>query len=237
MSTLLYNCESFGHLLPDGLEEIYFKMIKAGFGVRPSTPNNIALIEAGFLPIKAIILARQFNFFKRFNVSLHADSTRKKIFHDLLEGSKYINHYVSLDEKYGNCREIYEEYSTRLKNEMQKKNDIDLHYKHWIYIQINPTLTPSPFLTVMGRLAQSIIKFRTGSHNLPIEKGRWSRTPRANRLCAKCNVIGDEKHLLHDCVDIRRDDLLDIPMTLEGIWKYKDLFKLFGRIVDQEYVD
>ena len=63
ISTLLYGCEAFGSNIPDGLEEVYLKLIKAALGVRPSTPNHLTLIEAGMLPIKSIILARQLNYF------------------------------------------------------------------------------------------------------------------------------------------------------------------------------
>ena len=54
----MYGCEAFGNKIPDGLEEVYHKLIKTALGVRPSTPNHLAIIEAGMLPIKSIILAR-----------------------------------------------------------------------------------------------------------------------------------------------------------------------------------
>ena len=54
-STLLYNCETFGPKILKGLEQLYFKLIKAALNIRPNTPNLIALIESGFLPLKALI--------------------------------------------------------------------------------------------------------------------------------------------------------------------------------------
>ena len=40
---------------------------------------------------------------------------------------------------------------------------------------MNPTLSPSPFLDVIHPVAADIIKFRVGSHYLPIETGRLVR--------------------------------------------------------------
>ena len=43
-------------------------------------------------------------------------------------------------------------------------------------------------------------KFRTSSHNLFIEKGRWSRISRENGFCrCKENKIEDEDHVLLHC--------------------------------------
>ena len=78
----------------------------------------------------------------------------------------------------------------KVRSEIRDIASCDTHYKHYIYTEINPDLLPSPFLTCAN--ADAIIRFRCGSHNLPIETGRWSRLPRESRLCPKCHVIGDE---------------------------------------------
>ena len=62
-STILYNCETFGPLVPDRLCKLYTKMIKSALNVRPNTPDEIVLIEAGLLPIRALIQKRQLKFF------------------------------------------------------------------------------------------------------------------------------------------------------------------------------
>ena len=51
----------------------------------------------------------------------------------------------------------------------------------------------------------STSKFRISSHDLEIEQGRYTNTPRELRVCAWCqlsigvNVLEDENHLLYDC--------------------------------------
>ena len=36
-------------------------------------------------------------------------------------------------------------------------------------------------------------------HNLAIEKGRYLKVPREQRLCVSCNVVEDEAHFLLHC--------------------------------------
>ncbi len=46
-----------------------------------------------------------------------------------------------------------------------------------------------------------ILRFRTGSHHLPVEEGRLLNQPRAGRVCNLCNTgaLGDERHMLLGC--------------------------------------
>ena len=50
-------------------------------------------------------------------------------------------------------------------------------------------------------LAISLCKFRTSCHALPIERGRYTRTPRHQRICTKCTArkVGDEYHFILEC--------------------------------------
>ena len=46
-----------------------------------------------------------------------------------------------------------------------------------------------------------ILRFRMGSHHLPVEEGRHFNLPRASRVCNLCNTdaLGDERHMLPEC--------------------------------------
>ena len=79
------------------------------------------------------------------------------------------------------------------------------------------------------------MRFRLGSHNLPIEKGRWRRLNREERVCANCNVVGDEHHVLYDCSLIFREDL-DLPDDMSCIWTHSDVFRLFERIKETDFL-
>ena len=111
------------------------------------------------------------------------------------------------------------------------------HYKFWIYLQMNPDLTPSPFLNRLDKVGKCMTKFRLGSHQLPIEIGRWSRTLREDRRCVTCGVLGDENHVVYECNEIRRDDLPEMPRPLSSIWVNVGVNRLFERIVDAKYVE
>ena len=43
-----------------------------------------------------------------------------------------------------------------------------------------------------------ILRFRMGSHHLPVEEGRHFNLPRASRVCYLCDTdaLGDERHML-----------------------------------------
>ncbi|ELU08933.1 hypothetical protein CAPTEDRAFT_207009 [Capitella teleta] len=69
---------------------------------------------------------------------------------------------------------------------------------------MNPALTTHPMYTdptVCEYKRRALTKFLLSSHNLAIERGRWSRTPRHERLCTDCdlNAIQDEEHVLSVC--------------------------------------
>ena len=238
-NALLYNCEAFGPSIPDGLEQMYYRMLRAALGVRTNCPNLTLLVEKGFLPLQCMVYCRQIKFFRRFKSSLQLNGTRAVVFDYLLESpTKYLKHYVDLDQKYEDVSTLVTEHVERIKSTVRSRgSDRDAHYKFWIYCQINPELVPSPFLHRIDKVGKSITKFRLGSHNLPIETGRWCRTPREDRLCVTCGVVGDENHVLYNCSEILRDDLGQLPQPISNIWESDEVNRLFKRICDAKYID
>ena len=101
---------------------------------------------------------------------------------------------------------------------------------------MNPSLSKSPFLLMPGALASACVKFRLGSHNLPIELGRWQRKKRIDRLCPNCNVPGDEMHYLFDCPLINRDELV-FDRNLESIWKNENTLTIMQQLIDAKYIE
>ena len=86
--------------------------------------------------------------------------------------------------KYNNCRETHFEYLRKLKDKVKRLSEDDSRYRYKIYVQINPDLNPSQFMNNHSKVSitDDIIRFRVGSHKLPIETGRWNRIPRELRL-------------------------------------------------------
>ena len=57
---------------------------------------------------------------------------------------------------------------------------------------------------------QRILRFRMGSHLLPIEQGRHLRLPCHKRVSSLCHIgaLGDERHMLLECpafADLRNE--------------------------------
>ena len=241
MTTLLYNCESFGPEIPEGLEQVYFRMLRAALGVRSNCPNLILLMESGFLPLKCVIHMRQLNFFQRFQASLKPNSTRSEIFKYLLDNNnstKFIKHYVELDRKYPDVKTLVQEQIDIVKSSIRNKGaDRNAHYKFWIYLQMNPELVESPFLQRIDAVGKCITKFRLGSHNLPIETGRWKRTQRQDRLCATCGVLGDEFHFVYNCCVIPRGEIGSLPRTFSEMWTFEGVNRLFKYMMKEKLID
>ena len=68
------------------------------------------------------------------------------------------------------------------------------------YFSLNPTLEVHPIytdcsMTIPDYLRISFTRFRLSSHMLRVETGRWSRTPRDERLCQCGTDIQNEQHL------------------------------------------
>ena len=143
-----------------------------------------------------------------------------------------------MDTKYASDTLLFTEYVDEVKKNIRNlASNKEKHYKFWVYTQMNPYLVVSPFLSRMDAVGKSIIKFRLGSHKLKIETGRWTNTPRELRLCSTCNQLEDEFHIVFDCVEIHRADLLEIPSrSLAALWKYENVNTLFNRIRIAEYV-
>ena len=236
VNSLLYNCETFGNDIPPNVEKQYLKLLKSTFGVRMNTPTLLLYVETGFLPIKAVILARQWKFFNRYKEGLIPRTPRAELFNRIVaEGNDYVKHYINLAEKYTCPADIYKEHSDAIRNKIRNFAQQG-RYKYKIYLEMNPELEVSPFINNYHPLSKQVIRFRLGSHCLPIETGRWGRTARVDRLCVSCGVLGDELHALHHCPNIDRSDLT-LPDDLGQIWTSGDLFKLFKRLKEAKFVD
>ena len=49
------------------------------------------------------------------------------------------------------------------------------------------------------RYRHALTKFRTSSHTLEIERGRYTKTDVNDRLCISCKKVDDERHFILDC--------------------------------------
>ena len=147
MSGLLHNCEAFGNAIPKDLEHTYMKLLKSCFDVRSNVPNDILLIESGLAPLKALILFRQHNFYKRFMRSIKPGSRREKMMTILVnEKTSYLQHYENLITNYTTSADIFIDHVNILKRKIQRLAD-NGQYKYQIY-RSNRNLNPHHSLTL-----------------------------------------------------------------------------------------
>ena len=100
---------------------------------------------------------------------------------------------------------------TKLKDRIE--NQPSLASKFQTYRTLNSTLSTHDLYTkrapsIPDYLRITFTRFRLSSHRLRVEVGRWSRTPRDQRICSCGTGIQDEFHLFQ-CPLVR--DLLTTP--------------------------
>ena len=197
ISSILYGCETWFTPSYGKIETMYMKIIKGMLSVRPSVCNDLCLLEASMLPIRQLIAARRNRYInKKFN-NLNVDTPL---------GMAY-NLAKLADTK--SSRIIIQSLQCDLPRDESIRESI-LRMRHTTkrssYIQMNPELKESSIYianNIPEYLRTAYTRFRLSSHNLRIETGRWSGTPRDNRKC-KCdmNCVQDETHALLECPHI-----------------------------------
>lgn len=114
---------------------------------------------------------------------------------------QFINHYITLNEKYNSPQEITESSIKFMQQEIIRKANLG-RSKYLTYLDINPTLQrPDIYNTYIPTFKlHKVTQLRLVSHTLAIETGRNRRipVPRENRLCS-CGLIEDEQHFLLKC--------------------------------------
>ena len=216
------------------MEKTYDKLLRCTLDVRTNTPTLTVYIESGFLPIKSLIIARQLKFFNRYKDGVVKNSPRETLFNRLmLQPSTFLKYYIELSHKYNSVADVYLEYREEVKRKIRTFAGND-QYKYKIYLEINPELKISPFINNLHPLSKDIIRFRLGSHFLPIETGRWHRTLREHRLCRTCGVLGDERHAIYHCTEFDRPIL---PGRLCEIWLNDGIFELFKNLKNAKLLD
>ena len=86
---------------------------------------------------------------------------------------------------------------TNLRKERIRSSDKS---KAKTYVELNPDLVVHPLYhaSVPEHHRIATTRLRLSAHNLAIETGRWSRTPRLQRLC-RCGMVQTEEHCLCFC--------------------------------------
>ena len=207
------------------IEVLHRSGIKIALAIRQSTCNEIVCAESFLTPLKFSVKYRQLKFWKAICNS--NENTKLGL---LIEKAKnlnidYIKHYIMLDEQFNTPQQCKETLKNNFFNGLREKfrNEEDENSKIGSYFKVNPVLK-NPNTMWINRTFELerilISRYRTGSHNLAIETGRFSspRIPRDERLCSCGTEIQTVTHILLYCHlldDIRNHTFNNVDECLE----------------------
>ena len=139
-------------------------------------------------------------------MSEHPESALSKV-HDMAieSNSSYVKYYQKLEADFGDpkvCDEtLRKQINESFKQKLEYQHNLDSDSKLGTYYEINPSLSscvPVPQTTLEFE-REMVTRFRTGSHSLAIETGRYSNTPRENRLCSCGDGVQTVWHVFAEC--------------------------------------
>ena len=206
-ASLIYGCETWGSNVNE-VERCYRAGLKTALNVRQNLNNEIVHIESGKLPLRARIKSAQLKFWLQMKeyVVENPQSALAKV-HDMgVEAkSSYLNYYQKLEKQFQDpktCeKRINDETFTAYQDKIKAQHNNDSDGKLGTYLRINPSLTsyapnPQPIMELEREL---ITRFRTGSHSLAVETGRYGNVPRENRLCSCGQGVQTVWHIFKEC--------------------------------------
>ena len=211
-SSLLYGCETWANCSND-VEQPYRSGLKIALNVRQNLNTEIVYVESGKFPLRGKVQSTQLKFWlfikNKYIVDFPESALAKVVEMGLNYNSKYLKHYTDLQAKYENplaCKEAIEKkYSDLCESKIIAKHNEDPDSKLGTYYRVNPNLTShvqNP-QQIMEFERELITRFRTGSHSLAVEIGRYSNIPRENRLCSCGNGVQTVWHVMAECCETR----------------------------------
>jgi hypothetical protein len=233
-SVLNYGAEVWGHHVADDVEQVHLKFCRYVLGVKKST-NTVALYgELGRMPL---IVFRKLRILKYWTAMLKDTTTlRYKVYSMLRYDVEHGNTYRGKNWAF-NVKRILEDlglsyvwaeqdlgvhapasYFKQRLCDQYKQNWAGLIYaspKLVSYVMFKSDFECEPYMYSVNNIhhRKSLSRFRTSSHDLYIESGRYNNIPRENRLCKLCNmnVVENEYHFLLACPLYKQLRMLYLP--------------------------
>ena len=208
-STLVYACETWGLSKVNQVEVAYRLGLKRALSIRESTITELVYLEAGKYPLYIRITKQQLNFWLKLNSYLLINPNHPLA--DLIDYGRrihlnFISYYDNLVRDFESTKNCQKQLEMLFDHESQEKirreAGIDNDSRLGVYNLINPQLvSPKKRLDVLESERIIITRYRIGSHNLSIEKGRLNNPPipREERLCACQQDIQSLRHILFNC--------------------------------------
>ena len=257
---LEYGCEVWMKDNKLGKFEVFERnFLKSILGIRKQTPNLAVYGEFGRTPISFKLKEKAIKYFLRLQ-NLPLDSIIKKAFYTSMHLHDLgFNTWFTRIEKI--MKECNLEFLINLQNPPKltpalkytiKKALTNKYKSEWAeqmsqggskittYALFKLNLAYESYINLhQSKYRTAIARFRTGSHNLEVERGRHARPiiPKENRTCRQCpninNKIEDEIHHLIDCpaFSTLRKPLLDAIISIHPTFANKNLQEKFTTVL------
>jgi hypothetical protein len=174
---------------------LYASCVRLLLGVRRTTATDLCLIEAGLPPIEQMVRSAQKRTIEKFiaqRANLPDDPLMQALRIAREAGTPCAKYIQELSDYQSDADTV--KLHNRIVNSMRTKYRV-------YYELINPNLEIHQMYRcndVIEYKRLTATRLRLSSHNLEIERGRWSRKPREERLCS-CGSVQDEQHMLDTC--------------------------------------
>ena len=217
-----YSCELWGFCEANQLERLHLGFLKSILCVRKTTPTAFVYKETNSSPLINGRLKRILNYWLKI-ITLN-DSNPVKIIYKLLlkdtQDNANITNWVSLlrnmlmTRGFGDIwlqqyvpdnNNFVSLFTQRVSDIFMQQNTENIYNvsEHRLYKQfLNTTISTEYLHTIKEKYIRvAITRFRLGSHNFMVERGRWQR-PKLdfiNRKCDLCLIVEDEYHISIEC--------------------------------------
>ena len=204
-ASVTYACETWGACKVKEVETMYRQGIKCALSVRESVNNEIVYLESGEFPLENRIAASQLKFWLSIRLLQQEkpDHYISKLVR-LGENTSYIKFYKKLEDKYNdpsNCNTLMrEEMREQFVEKIRDSAISDPDSKLGSYHRVNPLFEVPIFSNLLEFQRVCVSRYRTGSHNLRIERDRWlPYSNREDRVCICDTGVQSVEHVLLHC--------------------------------------
>ena len=205
VTSIIYASETWGNNSKEA-DVCYRSGLKTALSVRKNTNNEIIYVESGKFPLHCKVQKLQTKFWLyvlRYIADFPGSALSKVIEIGEISGISYVRYYKNLIIKFGDpvrCEQMLNQSFMATCKQKFIDASVDIDSKLGTYYHVNPLLKP---FTAAQNLTENerilITRFRTGSHSLAVEIGRFSNVKRENRLCVCGDGVQTVWHIFTEC--------------------------------------
>ena len=254
MPILNYASEVWGTNEWPKLEKLHLSACKYALGVKSSTTTDAVYAELGRYSVVSLRHVNILKFLSRLS-NLDEDRYASKAFNMLIaDADNGYKNWVTTARSLSNLYNIHisdnkDTIKSKVKQHFQSmiRNSLDQHISEDKKLKTFATFKSGfrfePYLDILQDypIRSNFAKLRLSAHNLQIEIGRYSNTPRSERFCAFCKsnqiyTVEDEKHFMLACPisSEERENMLNIIFTKFPSTRLLDENNLFIWLMTQE---